>query len=189
MLTVAISQINSFSSIPGQVHKIFQQLQSDALAFFGMELGGKDVVAPDGGGKGIAIIGLGGDDAFVHRLWVEAVDEIDVATALDIAEQRAIRPGDFDLIPADLWDLQSVFFREADDIAFENAHASGAGIELRTFLKQCLVADADAEEGFPALDMLLRGAEQFLFAHGVDTIVERADAGEDHAADIADLGG
>lgn len=164
-------------------------MQADALAFFGMELGGEDVITPDGGGEIPAIFGLGGDDALVRRLRIKAVDEIDIAAAFDIAEERAIGPGNLDLVPADLRNLQAVFFGKADNAAFEDAQTGSAGVEFLASFKQRLVTDADAQEKLAALDVLLRRAEQFLFAHGIDAIIERADAGQDHGAGVADLFG
>ena len=80
-----------------------------------------------------------------------------------------------------------MLFREADDAAFEHAEAGGAGIEFVAPLKQRLIADADAEERFAGLDEIARGFEQFLFAEGVDAIVERADAGQHHRPRVADF--
>ena len=71
----------------------------------------------------------------------------------------------------------------------KNAEAGGAGIEFLAPLKQRLIADADAEKRFAGLDEIARGFEQFLFAQRVDAIVERADAGQHHAARIADFVG
>ena len=173
----------------GQIHKVLQQLQSDLLAFFRMELGGVDVVAPDGGGEIVAVLGPGGDDGVIHGLRVEAVDVIDVAAGSDAAVQGAIGAGDLEAVPADLRDLEPGAFGEADDAALEYAEAGGAGIEFLTILKQRLVADADAEEGFAGTDEIARGFKQFLFAEGIDAIVEGADAGEHKAGGIADLAG
>ena len=162
-------------------------MQADFLAFFGVELGGEDVVAPDGGGEGVAVFGAGGDDAGIGGLGVEAVDEIDVAAAGDAAVEGAVRAGDFDLVPADLRDFQAVFNREPDDAARENAQAGGAGIKFFAAVEQRLVADADAQKGFAGVDEVAGGFEQFLFAERVDAIVEGADAGQDQAAGVADF--
>ena len=69
----------------------------------------------------------------------------------------------------------------------KNSESGGAGIEFLAPFKQRLIADADAEKRFAGLDEIARGFEQFLFAQGVDAIVERADAGQHHRAGIADL--
>lgn len=45
-----------------QFHKILQQLQADLLAFLRVKLRGEDVVAPDGGCKGIAVFRPRGDN-------------------------------------------------------------------------------------------------------------------------------
>ncbi len=170
-----------------QPHKISQQLQADFLAFFGVKLGGEDVVAPDGGGEGVAIFGAGGDDAGIGGLRVEAVDKIDVAAAGDAAVEGAVGAGDIDLVPADLRDFQTVFNREADHAAGENAQAGGAGVEFFAAVKQRLVTDADTEKWFAGVDEVAGGFQQFLFAEGVDAVIEGADAGQDQAAGVADL--
>ena len=170
-----------------QGDEIFQQLEADVLAFFGVELGGVDVVVPDGGGEVITVLGAGGDDARVHRLGVEAVDEIDVAALGDIAIEGTIGQGDVEAVPADLGNFEAGAFGEADDAALEDAEAGGAGIEFLAVFKEGLVADANAEEGFAGADEIARGLEQFLFAEGVDAIVEGADAREDESGGIADF--
>src|SRR5208282_5748202 len=121
-----------------------------------------------------------GDDAWIHRLRIKTVDEIDVTAIRHAAEQRAIRLHDFKLVPADLRNFQSMLFRKADDAALENAQARGATVEFFAPFKQRLIADADAEERFAGLDETAGGFEQLLLAQGVDAIVERADAGQHH---------
>src|SRR5277367_4747597 len=170
-----------------QFHKVFQQLQADLLAFLWVKLRGINILAPDGRRKGVAVIRARGDEGFIHRLRKKAVNEINVAAAGDAAIERTIRPHDVELVPADLRDFQSGLFREADDAALKNSKSGGAGIEFLAPFKQRLIADADAEERFAGLDEAARGFEQFLFAQRVDTIVERADAGQNHRAGIADF--
>jgi len=170
-----------------QLDKIFQQLQADLLTFLRVKLRGVNIVAPDGRRKVVAVIRARRDDGLVHRLRIKAVHEINVAAAGDAAIERTVGLRDFNLVPADLRNLQSGPFREADDAALEDAEAGGAGIEFLAPLKQRLVADADAEKRFAGLDEIARGLEQFLFAQRVDAIVERADAGQDHRRRIADF--
>src|SRR5208282_1334580 len=112
-----------------------------------------------------------GDDAWIHRLRIKTVDEIDVTAIRHAAEQRAVRLHDFKLVPADLRNFQPMLFRKPDDAAFENSQPGGAGIKLLAPLKQRLVTDADAEERSAGLDERARRFEQFLFAQGVDAIV------------------
>ena len=164
-------------------------MQADLLTFLRVKLRGVNIVAPDGRCKGVAIIRARRNDGFVCRLRIKAVDEINVAAAGDAAIERAIRLHDVELVPADLRNFKSGFFREADDVALKNAESGGAGIEFFAPLKQRLIADADAEKRFAGLDEFARGFKQFLFAQRVDAVVKRADAGKHEAARIADLTG
>jgi len=170
-----------------QFHEIFQQLQADLLAFLRVKLRGENIVAPDGGSKAAAVIRAGRNDGFVHRLRIKAVNEINVAPAGNAAIERTIGLHDVELVPADLRDFQSGLFRETDNAALKNSESGGAGIEFFASFKQCLITDADAEKRFAGPDEIARGFEQFLFAQGVDAIVERADTGQNHRAGIADL--
>src|ERR1035441_10353886 len=167
-------------SFSGKFHEVFQQLQADLLALLRVKLRRENVVAPDGRRKGVAVFRARGDNRLGRRLGIKAVDEIHVAAAGDAAIERAIGLHDFNLVPPDLRNLQSVLFGKADDAALEDAQPGGAGIKLVAPFKQRLIADADAEERFAGLDEVARGLEQFLFAQGIDAIVERADAGQHH---------
>jgi len=184
------AQINSQSHIIltfRQLHEIFQQSQADLLAFLRVKLRGVNIVAPDGRCKGVAIIRARRNDGFVHRLRKKAVHKINVAAARDAAIERTIRLHNVELVPADLRDFQSGCFIEADDTSLKNAESGGAGIEFLAPFKQRLITDADAEKRFAGLDEFACGFEQFLFAQRVDAIVERADAGQNHRAGIADF--
>ena len=50
-------------------------MQANLLAFLGMELGGVNIILPNGGGEGLTVGGFGGDDGRIARLGIEAVDE------------------------------------------------------------------------------------------------------------------
>src|SRR5882724_1639801 len=86
----------------GEINEVLKKLQADLLAFFGVKLRRINVVAPDGGGEGLSVNRARGDDGGIERLWEKAVDEINVTAAGNIAEQRAIRLREFNLVPADL---------------------------------------------------------------------------------------
>ncbi len=152
-----------------------------------MKLRGINIVAPDRRRKAVAIICPGCDDAGIHRLRVKAVDEINVAAVLDAAIERTVRLNNVELVPADLRNFQSWLFREANDAALKHAKSGGAGIEFFATFKERLIADADAEKGFASLDEIARCLEQFLFTQRIDAIIERADAGQNHRARIADF--
>src|SRR5262245_15772823 len=152
-----------------------------------MKLCGEHVVAPNGGSECLAVLRSRRDDGFVSGLREKAVDEINVAAVCHVAEQGTLPVCHFELIPADLRNLQPVLFSEAHDAAFENAEACSATVEFLTPFEQCLVADADSEKRFAGLDELTGGFKQFLFTQRVDAIVEGAYAGQNHASRVADF--
>src|ERR1035437_11149717 len=63
----------------GVFGEVFQHGAAYVLAFLGVELGGHDVVLPDGGDEGVGIVGGGSDDGGVGRDDMVGVDEVDVA--------------------------------------------------------------------------------------------------------------
>src|SRR5260221_9269245 len=172
-----------------EINEVLKKLQADLLAFFGVKLRRINVVAPDGGGEGLSVNRACGDDGGIERLRKKAVDEIDVAAAGNIAEQRAIRLGQLDLVPADLRDLQTGLFGEAHDPARENPQAGGATVEFVALLEQGLVADTNAEKRAAGADEFARGFEHFLFLKGVDAVVECADTGQHHGLRIGQFTG
>ena len=104
------------------------------------------------GGERSAVIRAGGHDRCIDRLGEEAVHEIDVAAAGDAPKQRALRPDDFQLVPADLRNLQAVLLRKPHHPARKNAQPGSATVELLAPLKQRLVTHADAQKRPARLD-------------------------------------
>ena len=80
-----------------------------------MELGGVDIVLPDGGRECLAVGGFGRNDARIARFGIEAVDEKDVGILFYTTEDWAIGAFDFQLIPTDLRNFEPVTFLEAND--------------------------------------------------------------------------
>src|SRR5688572_3934180 len=152
-----------------------------------MELGGVDIVLPHGGREGLAVGGFGGYNAGIARFGIEAVNEIDVRVLIDAAKDGAIRAFDFELVPTDLRNFESVAFLEAHNPSTEQAESSGATIEFVAGFEEGLIADADAKERSAGFDKFQGGVDQFLFAEGVDAIIERADTGKDQCARVADF--
>src|SRR5882724_5179464 len=130
----------------GEINEVLKKLQADLLAFFRVKLCRINVVAPDGGGEGLSVNRACGDDGGIERLRKKAVDEIDVAAAGNIAEERTIRLRQFDLVPADLRYLQTGLFSEAYDPALENPQACGATVEVFSVPLKGPVADTNAEK-------------------------------------------
>jgi hypothetical protein len=170
-----------------QFHKILQQLQADILAFFRVKLCGKNIVAPNRRRKRFAVFCSRSNDAGIFRFREKAVDEINVTAVFNSTKKRATGLHNVELVPADLRNFQSILLGKANNVAFENAQSGGAGIEFLAPFKQRLITDADAEKRFAGLDEIARGFEQFLFAQRIDAIVERADAGQNHRAGVADF--
>lgn len=152
-----------------------------------MELGGVDIVLPDGGWEGLTIGGFGGHDGGVAGLGIETVDEVDVGTFIDAAEEWAVGLFDVELIPTDLRDFEAGIVFEPDDATAEKTETGSAAIELVAGFEEGLVADADAKEGRASFDELEGGVQQFLFAESVDAIVEGADAREHQGAGSRNL--
>jgi hypothetical protein len=126
--------------------EIPKQLKAGALAFLRVELCGEDVLVRDGGGEGLAVYGLGGDDGRLGRLWEIAVNEIEMSAIGDAAKERTIRLGDRDLVPTNLGNLETRTRLEADDGTGEDAKAGSAAVEFGAAFEQGLISDANAEK-------------------------------------------
>ena len=102
------------------------------LAFFGVELGCKEISAFDRGGKCFSIFGRGGDEGLIGRVGKVGVDEVEVRSLFETAPDGiAGLPGGC-LIPAHVRDLEAALGGEAFDLAWENAKAWGFGGFLGT---------------------------------------------------------
>ncbi len=89
----------------GQRDEVFEQAQTSFLALFRVELGRKNILAPDGGGEWGAVGGFCGDDRGVRRLGKIAVDKIHVTARSYALIDRTIRSEYIELVPADLRDF------------------------------------------------------------------------------------
>ena len=135
----------------------------------------------------VAVVRARGDDARIHRLRIKTMHKINVAAAGDAAIERTIRLHNLQLIPADLRDFVSGLFGETNHLALKNAEAGGAGIKFLAAFKQCLITHADTEKRFAGFDKIFRSFKQFLFAQGVDAIIERPNAGQHEAVRVTDF--
>jgi len=169
--------------------EIPQQLQADPLAFLRMKLRGENVVLPDGRGEPFAVSRARRHDGFVRGFWKKTVHEINVAAAGNVAKQRTPRLRDFDLIPADLRDFQPGLCRETDDFTPKNSQPGGATVELVALVEQRLIPDANAEERSSGTDEIAARADHFLALERLQTIVERADTGQNRRPGIVQIGG
>src|SRR5437879_7362332 len=138
-----------------------------------MELRGEHVVLPDRRGKCFAIGRARGHEGFVRRLGKKAVHKINVTAAGNAAKQRAFRLHDFDLVPADLRNLQLRLFGKTNDFAAENTQPSGAAVELLAPFKQRLIADANAKKRAPGLNEVTTSLEHLLHSQSLTSIIER----------------
>src|SRR3974390_1249685 len=123
-------------SVFRQFNKIFQQLQADSLAFLRVKLRRKNIVAPDGGRKGLAVFRARGDNAAIRRLRIETVHEIDITAVRHTAKQGTIGLCFLKPIPADLRNFQPKLVRKPDDTSLENAETGGTRIKFLAPLKQ-----------------------------------------------------
>lgn len=76
------------------------------MAFFGVKLGGEDVVAADNAGKGFGVMALTECDAGVLWHEVVAVDEVKMAVLWDVGKQ-GVGAGLVDGVPAHVWDFEA----------------------------------------------------------------------------------
>src|SRR5258708_31879096 len=95
-----------------------------------MELSRKHVLPPNRRCERFAILCPRCNQRSTPWFRKKAVDEINVASIRDALEQWTSRLRNFDLVPADLRDLQSPALLEAHHLAFENAHPCRATVEL-----------------------------------------------------------
>src|SRR6516162_8014521 len=100
--------------------KIAQELQPDFLALLRMKLGGEDIVAPNSRSKRLAVSRPRRNNGLVHRFWKEAVDKIDIAVVGDAFKQRTVSPDNFQLVPANLRDFQTVSDGESHDTSLKD---------------------------------------------------------------------
>src|SRR4051812_22848362 len=124
-------------------HEIGEKLQAGGLAFFGVELDGKNIIPGHRAGKGPPIHGGGGGKGRIARRGIIAVHEVEPARVRDAGPQR-MRPRLRHLVPAHVRNLESGQ-PEAGDLAAEQPEARG--VALLAMLEQHLQANADAEKG------------------------------------------
>src|SRR5439155_23267184 len=153
-----------------------------------MELGGKHVFLPNRRGEALAVGRARRHDRGVNWFGKKAVHEINVAAAGNAAQNRTIRSDHFDLVPADLRNLQPRFLGKTDHLTWEDSQPRGAAIELLALLEQRLVADADSEEQPARSNEIAARLEQVLLLQRVQAIVERSDPWQHGGADILHLG-
>src|SRR3954464_8065406 len=79
-------------------HEVGEKLQAGGLAFFGVELDGKNIIPGNRAGKGASVDGAPRGERRVARRRIVAVDEVEPAAVGDIRPQR-VRPRLRDLVP------------------------------------------------------------------------------------------
>src|SRR5271169_225027 len=99
-----------------------------------MKLGGKHIVAPDRRREGFSVRRASGYDGGIGGFGKEAVNEIGIIAVLNVTIERAGRVRNLKLIPADLRNLETVLFSEANHPAREYFQAGGATVEFLAFL-------------------------------------------------------
>src|SRR5581483_12426798 len=155
------TQRPSFKSIAGMIstdggksgtpaHEVGEKLQAGGLAFFRVELDGKNVIAGHRAGKGHPVdAGAGGERAIRGRGKV-AVHEIEPAAVADSGPQRMRLLLDH-LVPSHVRDLEAAHLgRSGEARHAPRQHAEPRGVAFLRPLEEHLQADADAEEGLVA---------------------------------------
>src|SRR6267142_1534240 len=124
-------------------HEIGEELQAGGLAFFGVELDGKNIIPGHRAGKGPPIHRGGGGKRGIARRGIVAMYEVKPARVRDPGPQR-VRPRLRHFVPAHVRNLEARQ-PEAGDLAAKQPQSGG--VALLAMLEQHLQADADAEEG------------------------------------------
>src|SRR5690349_25079108 len=123
---------------------ITQKNASAAMAFFGMELGGDDIVFTNHGGEQAAVVASGNDMAAVGAR-VETMGEVKVLFARHVGEQPFVRLRN-DIVPTEMRDGQMRGDLKFDDLAWDPAQTGN--ITLFGMLKKNLHPDADRQKWF-----------------------------------------
>src|SRR2546426_9261414 len=100
-----------------------------------MKLRRENVLSPYRRRKCFPIRGLRGDNRCIRRARKKAVHEIDMAAIGDAAKQRARRLHYLELVPADLWNLQSAALGKTHYLPRENPQAGRATVEFLALFK------------------------------------------------------
>ena len=141
-------------------------MQAVGGAFFRVELGAVDVALLDGAGDGDAILGRSDARVRVVYFGIERIGKRKMpARAKAIKQPHPV--GELDIVPAHVRDRQTHVRRNGDHLALDQPQAL-MGAHLVAFLKQKLIAHADAQKRFARgglfLDHVRNGGH---FLHGV----------------------
>src|SRR5258707_10596139 len=104
------------------------------------------------------------------------MDEINITVFRHASEQRTLWFGQFQLVPPDLRNFESVACLEANHLPSKNSHPSRATVEFLAAFEQGLISDANPEKWPARADELTRRFEQRLFLHSMNAIVKCSDA-------------
>src|SRR5882672_9342089 len=103
-----------------------------------MKLRREKLIPPNRRSEAPPICGARRDNRGIGRFWVIAMNEISITAVRNPSKQRTISPDDFELIPANLRNLQPVLASEPDYFAGKNPQTSGATIKLLTLFEEGL---------------------------------------------------
>src|SRR5580765_7856122 len=119
-----------------------------------MKLSGVDVITPNCGSEGRAVVSPGCNDRRLDRDGVIAMDKIGITPGRDFPEHGTLRLHNFQLVPAYLRNLQSVGVPEANDLTRRNSQASRATVKFFTLFEKRLVSHTNTEERTPASNVV-----------------------------------
>ena len=164
-----------------QSRKISQHSHPHRLTLFWMELRGKNVVPPNRRSKPQAVLGSAGNNLLVGRLRIIAMHEVGGASIRHSLKQWTFRLADFQLIPPNMRHFQRAAGRKTHHAPLENAQTGRAAVELAAPFKQNLIADANAEKPFSALNMIQNARPKPLLSESGNAVVKCPDPRQHHS--------
>lgn len=161
------------------------------LAFFGMELAGVEVIFPDHGREGDAVVGAGGDDRFVAGPNIVRVNKVNARAIWQTGEDRG-RADDIDFIPTHMRHLERLAGEmvgdgvESHDIAAKDTEPFVDSILMAAIEKE-LQAQTDSEHRSAFGVVIAKGIVESHFFQVSDRITKSTDARQNQAVGREDL--
>jgi hypothetical protein len=162
-LGMTLSFVLALSSCDAAFQEIPEELGAGGAAFFGVKLGGVNVVVFDDGGEGSAV-GAESDGFAVGFGGGEGMGEVEEGVGGYVGE-KARGAGELELVPAHVREFDGG--GEGRDVAGKKVKAVEVGSFLTGFVES-LEAEADAEERDAALDGGDEWGAELAFVEGAD---------------------
>src|SRR5258706_8953706 len=136
-----------------------EQLQPFRLALLRMELRGEEIILPDGGTEGVAVVGFDGDEAGVFRYHIVRVDEVEEGAVSRAFQNRRLAL-DAAAVPPHVRYLELVRQIKADAFPAQDAQPFVLAVFI-AHVEEELQPQADAQERLAGGDRLVDGSHQF----------------------------